>query len=422
MNNKKNISGFLLSALAAILFLQPATTFALTDLEKCQNEKTALELELQREGDKVKAAIDEKIKALEVENQKRQAEIDAKLIDKEKELSAAKAETEAAKKETEATKKDVETAKKETEAVKKDVEAAKKDTEAARKDADAAKKDADAAKKDAEAAKKNAEAAKKEADAAKKTAADNESRLKALQQSCNEREKTLQDRIKELETQLQNQQNGVQNKTDVSKDQDAQQYSKEKIASLEAAIEDLNAQLEECKDRVRNQKEKIDKLESQKKDFKKELKGEIKDGNIRMPDSKGRIVININDRISFDPGSATLKGSVYPALNKIIKILKNYPEHKILVAGHTDSDPITKVNFKDNKELSEARANAVLDYLLKNTNLDKSLFQAKGCGEKRPVAKNDTPANKALNRRVDIIVVTADKDLPDDTEDEGSAK
>jgi len=414
MNNKKNIPGFLLSALAAVLFLQPAATFALTDLEKCQNEKTALELELQRQGDKVKAKIEE----LEAETQKKQEQIDAQLADKEKELSDVKAEVDTAKKE-----------------------------------ADEAKKEADAAKKEADAAKKESDAAKKEAETAKKNAADNDKRLKDLQQSCSDREKALQDRIKQLEAQLQEQnkgqsgqsadtgddatarekellarikeledqksQDGLQNKSsDIDKDMSTQ-YDKEKIATLEAAIEDLNAQLEECKDHVRSQKERIDRLESQKRDFKQELDGEIKDGDIRMPDSKGekRIIININDRISFDPGSATLKRNIYPTLNKISKVLKNYPEHKILVAGHTDSDPITRSNFKDNEELSEARANAVLDYLLKNTNLDQSRFKAKGFGEKRPVAKNNTAANKALNRRVDIIVVTAERDIPDDTED-----
>ncbi|MCL2025293.1 MAG: OmpA family protein [Leptospirales bacterium] len=403
MNNKKNIPGFLLSIFTAILFLHPAVTFALTDLEKCQNEKTALELELQRQGDKIQAKIDE----LEAETQKKQAEIDAQLADKEKELDSAKAEVEAAKKETE-------DAKKETEDAKKEIEAAKKETEAA----------------------------KKETETAKKAVADSEARLKA----CNDREKALQSRIQELETQLREggqgrprKSGGLQNKTphgspftqytseddpdgEETDDPDGpydEQFDKEKIAALEAALEDLNTQLEECKDRVRTQKERIDKFESQKKDFQKELHGEIRDGDVRMPDNgRKRIVINIDDRISFDPGSATLKRNVYPTLNKIAKVIENYPEHKVLVAGHTDSDPISRANFKDNMELSEARANAVLDYLLRNTNLDESRFRARGFGERRPVAKNNTPGNKALNRRVDIIVVPADRDIPEDTEED----
>ena len=338
---------------------------------------------------------------MEAEAQKKQAEVDAQLADKEKELSDAKAETEAAKKE------------------------------------------ADDAKKETDAAKKETETAKKEAETAKKSAADNEKRLKDLQQSCSDKEKALQSRIQELEAQLRDQgqgrasqKGGLQNKTphgspftDYAVGEESQdnlqnggeeaQYNKEKIAALEAAIEDLNAQLEECKDRVRSQKEKIDKFESQKKDFQKELHGEIRDGDVRMPDNgRKRIVINIDDRISFDPGSATLKRNVHPTLNKIAKVIENYPEHKVLVAGHTDSDPINRANFKDNMELSEARANAVLDYLLRNTNLDESRFKARGFGEKRPVARNNTAANKALNRRVDIIVVPAGKDIPEDTEEE----
>jgi chemotaxis protein MotB len=453
MNNKQNIPGILLSTVAAVLFLLPVSAFALTDLEKCQNEKTALELELQRQNDKIEA----KIKDLEAENAKKQAAIDAQLTDKEKELSDVKSQLEASKKEAETSKKDADEAKKESDNV---------------------KKERDAAVKNADTAQKNAETAKKSQEQAAKTAATqnqaNEKRLKDLQQACNDREKALQDKIKDLEAQLQaaksaqdtqdnssqrvsqgtqtdqgkqtdqgakiaelekqlkqekdnaaklqarikeleNSKAGIQNKDNAN----ANANDKEKIAALEASIEELNAQLEECKDRVRTQKERIDRLESQKKEFKNELNGELKGGDMRMPDeSKGRIVININDRILFDAGSTQLKRNVYPSLAKIGRVLKKYPEHKILVIGHTDSDPITKGNFPSNKELSEARANAVLDYLLKNTNIDKASVSAKGFGERRPVAKNDTPAHKALNRRVDIIVVPAGTQTPEETDEE----
>ena len=92
-------------------------------------------------------------------------------------------------------------------------------------------------------------------------------------------------------------------------------------------------------------------------------------------------------------------------LDKIAKILSDYPENNIVVEGHTDNVPIKTKRFRDNWELSTERALAVLHYLLRNTNLDPVRFAAAGYGEYQPIVSNDTPANKALNRRVDIVVI-----------------
>jgi len=63
--------------------------------------------------------------------------------------------------------------------------------------------------------------------------------------------------------------------------------------------------------------------------------------------------------------------------------------------------------FRDNWQLSTERALAVLDYLLQDKNLNPLRFSAAGYGEYRPLVPNDTPENRALNRRVDIVVIPA---------------
>ena len=352
MNNKRNFIAFLLSVSAAVLVLLPASAFALTDLEKCQNERTALQIELQRYK-AIEAEMKEKIAEVEAQGAQQKAEFDAKSAELDKLLADKQAE--------------IDKLTKENETLKTQLAAANEKAAAAAKTA---------------AEQKNADA---------------------------QRLKEMQVRVVELEKQL-TAAGGSGLQTKDSTQTDSSLSDKEKIAELEATIADLTEQLNECKDRVRRQQERIERLAAQREELKKELDGEIKDGDLNMPDSKGRIVININERISFDSGSVELKRNVRPALDKIAKSLKNYPEHKIIIEGHTDTDPIRKGNYNSNKELSEIRADAVLQYLLENTGLDKSRFKTVGRGDTKPVARNNTAANKALNRRVDIIVIPAADD------------
>ena len=100
-----------------------------------------------------------------------------------------------------------------------------------------------------------------------------------------------------------------------------------------------------------------------------------------------------------------MKKEILHALDKIASILSSYPENTIMVEGHTDNVPIATKRFRDNWQLSTERALSVLSYLLRNKKLDPVRFAAAGYGEYKPIVSNDTPENKALNRRVDIVVM-----------------
>lgn len=85
--------------------------------------------------------------------------------------------------------------------------------------------------------------------------------------------------------------------------------------------------------------------------------------------------------------------------NSIADVLMEYPEVKIKIVGHTDADG----NDADNMDLSKRRAAAVRNELVKTFGIDASRIQTDGKGETQPVAPNDSPSNKALNRRVEFI-------------------
>ena len=77
--------------------------------------------------------------------------------------------------------------------------------------------------------------------------------------------------------------------------------------------------------------------------------------------------------------------------------------------GHTDADPIkrSKKNYKDNWDLAASRANSVLNYLIQygKLNPDTRTLYSAAFANYKPVAKNDSKANKAKNRRVEVVVV-----------------
>jgi len=107
--------------------------------------------------------------------------------------------------------------------------------------------------------------------------------------------------------------------------------------------------------------------------------------------------------ILFDSGSATLKPSVYPLLDKVADFLKT-SNYRAFIDGHTDNiKPGPQSLYPDNETLSLARAMAVLNYLVDKCHVPPSKLAVGGYGDLLPIADNSTPHGRALNRRVEII-------------------
>lgn len=128
---------------------------------------------------------------------------------------------------------------------------------------------------------------------------------------------------------------------------------------------------------------------------------------IILPEERG-IIIRFMDNVFFDSGSADIKKESFEILKSIAEILnrEEFSNRQIKIEGHTDSDPIYRSpRFPTNWELSSARATNVLRYLVEVETLDGKRVSSSGYSYYREIVPNDTPENKAKNRRVDVVVL-----------------
>ncbi|MEW5976537.1 MAG: flagellar motor protein MotB [Acidobacteriota bacterium] len=117
------------------------------------------------------------------------------------------------------------------------------------------------------------------------------------------------------------------------------------------------------------------------------------------------LVISLTEAGFFDPGHAELKGSSLAILDVIAQSVLTLP-NQLRVEGHTDTTPINTPRFPSNWELSTARATYVISYLTTHFPFSPRRLSAAGYGEYRPIASNATAEGRALNRRVDLIVLS----------------
>lgn len=216
----------------------------------------------------------------------------------------------------------------------------------------------------------------------------------------NQLEKDYLAQIEDLKKKLEEEKASCIDKMEAMKKDFAQ-----KSALYENQIAELTRELSELKNLTAVQKRELDRLSDQAGELEKQLQNEIKNGEIRLKRAFNKLTINIDDKISFDSGSADLKPGIKNALDKIAQILSDYPENNVVVEGHTDNVPIKTARFRDNWQLSTERALSVLGYLLKNKKINPQKVSVAGMGEFQPIVPNDTAENKSLNRRVDIVVV-----------------
>lgn len=170
-----------------------------------------------------------------------------------------------------------------------------------------------------------------------------------------------------------------------------------------------NKEQQEQQQTPSNLEELIKQEQAELEDLKKKIDAYIdKNGLTTDLETKlnmSQLLITISDNALFAPGQANIKPESEELAIAIATMLTQYPNYDVIVAGHTDDTPINNSQFRSNWDLSAMRAIRFLDVMLENNSLDRKRFSAIGYGEYHPVADNDTAANKAKNRRVEVSIL-----------------
>jgi chemotaxis protein MotB len=173
------------------------------------------------------------------------------------------------------------------------------------------------------------------------------------------------------------------------------------VSAARQRISDLEAQLA---DRDRDLSAEMAKLKQAERGLIRALKPQIDDKNITVDLNNERLLINLASAYLFGSGEDQLKPAGADALKQVGAVLKDFPEYKVHVEGHTDNRPVLgalKKKFPSNKELSEARAANAAQALADG---GLSGAHSMGAAETKPVMSNATSEGRAKNRRVEISV------------------
>lgn len=186
------------------------------------------------------------------------------------------------------------------------------------------------------------------------------------------------------------------------------------VSRLENERGTLGGELEQAQKRMEELRKAQAQAEQRAAQFRKlvtQFKSLTDSGKLQVEIRENRMIVRLGDKILFDPGRTDLKSEGKDALSQVSTVLKEIPNRNFQVAGHTDTTPIKSARFRSNWDLSTARAVEVVNFMI-STGMDPKRLSAAGYADQSPVAPNDTPENKAKNRRIEITLVPNLDDLP----------
>lgn len=135
-----------------------------------------------------------------------------------------------------------------------------------------------------------------------------------------------------------------------------------------------------------------------------ELAQAVKEGRVEVIQDIRGLVVSLPEEAAFPVASADVAPAALDLIGRVAATVQTLP-NPIRIEGHTDDVPIRTPRYDSNWELSTARAAAVVAHLIRNVGIEPARLSAAGYGEFHPRAANDSPVNRARNRRIDIVVL-----------------
>lgn len=176
---------------------------------------------------------------------------------------------------------------------------------------------------------------------------------------------------------------------------------------LEATEQELAQALREVQERKLAAEKRIQEY----RDLTRRFQSLIDSGKLRVRIIDGQMVVELATDVLFPTGSAVLSSDGRGAIVEVAQVLREIPNRRFQIAGHTDDVPIKTSRYRSNWDLGFDRAYSVLQAII-DEGMPESRISASSYGPTRPMVSNETREGKAQNRRIEIIVVPDLSELP----------
>jgi chemotaxis protein MotB len=164
-------------------------------------------------------------------------------------------------------------------------------------------------------------------------------------------------------------------------------------------------------DELRKQRAELEARLAAWKAITAKLQKMVDAGRLQVAVREGKMVLKLSTEVLFQSGKADLANEGKTALREIAGILKQFPDRRLMVAGHTDNVPLHNARYPSNWELSTARAVTVTEFLI-TSGIKPERLVAAGHAQFDPVASNGSEAGRKENRRIELVLLPNVTELP----------
>lgn len=221
-------------------------------------------------------------------------------------------------------------------------------------------------------------------------------------------------KVSNLETQVSEQKEEIsRQKGQISDLNDQVNQLNNKAGLLSTNVANKESQLTKSQQQLADQQKRLEQLQAlmdQQKKATQEIRKKMADALVGFNSNEltvavknGKVYVSLQENLLFPSGSAVVNPKGKEALGKLAEVLNMNPDITVDIEGHTDSIPI-RGKYKDNWDLSTARANSIVRILTTDYQVDPVRVIASGHSQYDPVQSNGTPEGRALNRRTEIIL------------------
>lgn len=196
------------------------------------------------------------------------------------------------------------------------------------------------------------------------------------------------------------------NRAEISGLQNAVVKKNAELEAKNAELTMLTQNLTDTKTRMQQIAQEKERIQKAGGGLRSELKSQIENQDVTVSEAGDQLVIKLTDRIPLESGQQGLGAQAREILDKIALALKKFPDRAARIEGHTDNIPLRPGGrFASNWELSAARAAEAVRYLQEHGDIPGERLQALGLADTRPIVSNSTAANRAINRRLEIVLI-----------------